>query len=58
MLFSFIVAYFTITSDEVRVSARRNFSGGSEVHQGRACKGVRRVGVPGAGGLQKIVKNQ
>ena len=31
------------------ISARMNFSGGSEVHQGRACKGGRRVGVPGCG---------
>ena len=31
----------------MRISARRNFSGGSEVHQGRACNGVAAWGVPG-----------
>ena len=32
------------------ISARRNFfRGGSEVHQGKACKGGNRVGVPGGG---------
>ena len=32
------------------ISARRNFSrGGSEVHQGKACKGVTAWGVPGVG---------
>ena len=31
------------------ISARRNFfQGGIKVHQGRACKGGRRVGGPGA----------
>ena len=50
-----VVKYFVkinfITELNAILSARRNsFRGGSEVHQGRACKGGHRVG--GSGGLR------